>query len=472
MTTIPSSLDPSNASANSPRVDDPKLQMFNLAFEKYVLPNGLEVILHEDHRTPVVAVNIWYHVGAKDEGPGRSGFAHLFEHVMFQGSRNVGEDKFFFYLERAGASDRNGSTNFDRTNYYETVPAGELGLVLWLESDRMGYLLDHANEQTFLEQREVVKNERRQRVENASYGFVGHFIYENLFPAGHPYHRPIIGLPEDLDAARIDDVRAFFRRYYVPNNATLVIAGHFQPEKAKELVSRYFGGLPRGADPGAIRGPLPPPPMTSSVQLDIEADVTLPKLILSWVTPCHYSSGDAELDIVSDILSSGRSSRLQERLIYELQIAQSVLAYQASSELVSVFEIAVMVQRHESFEKVLAAVDAELDELRHSPPSEASVERARIRSLTELILRAEKVTGRADTLNLYNRRARDPAYFQKDLARYQNVEARSVSDAVSKYLRKDNRVVTFVHPKQHAPRAGRVLTKSLVKPNRGSDPHG
>jgi len=456
VTTTPSSVASERASANPPRV--------NLAFEKYVLPNGLEVILHEDHRTPVVAVNIWYHVGAKDEGPGRSGFAHLFEHVMFQGSRNVGEDKFFFYLERAGASDRNGSTNFDRTNYYETVPAGELGLVLWLESDRMGYLLDHANEQTFLEQREVVKNERRQRVENASYGFVGHFIYKVLFPEGHPYHRPIIGLPEDLDAAHIDDVHAFFRRYYVPNNATLVIAGDFQPPKAKELVAKYFGSLPQGADPGVIRGPLPPPPMTSSVHIDIEAAVMLPKLVLSWVTPSHYSPGDAELDIVSDILSSGRSSLLQQRLVYELQIAQSVLAYQASSELASVFEIALMLRRNESFEKAVAAVDEVLDALRLSPPSEASVARARTRSLTGLIFRAEKVTGRADTLNLYNRRARDPAYFQKDLARYQNVEPPAVSAAVSKYLRKDNRVVTFVHPTPHAPRAGRLVTKSPAKP--------
>lgn len=464
MTTTLSSLDANKASGNPPHV--------HLAFEKYVLPNGLEVILHEDHRTPVVAVNIWYHVGAKDDGPGRSGFAHLFEHVMFQGSRNVGEDKFFYYLERAGASDRNGSTNFDRTNYYETVPAGELGLVLWLESDRMGYLLDHANEQTFREQREVVKNERRQRVENASFGFVGHFIYDVLFPEGHPYHRPIIGLPEDLDAASIDDVRAYFRRYYVPNNATLVIAGHFRPEKAKELVSKYFGGLPRGADPGVIRGPLAPPPMTSSVHLDIEADVMLPKLVLSWVTPCHYASGDAELDIVSDILSSGRSSRLQQRLVYELQIAQSVLAYQASSELASVFEIAVMLRRNQSFENVVAAIDAELDALRAAAPPADLVDRARTRSLTGLIFGAEKVTGRADTLNLYNRRARDPAYFQKDLARYQNVEAQDISDAVSKYLRKDNRVVTFVHPTPHAPRAGRLVTKSPAKPLAGSDHHG
>jgi zinc protease len=451
------------SSANPPRVA--------LAFEKYVLPNGLEVILHEDHRTPVVAVNIWYHVGAKDEGPGRSGFAHLFEHVMFQGSRNVGEDKFFFYLERAGASDRNGSTNFDRTNYYETVPSGELGLVLWLESDRMGYLLDHANERTFLEQREVVKNERRQRIENASYGFVGHRIYEVLFPPGHPYHRPIIGLPEDLDAAKIDDVRAFFRRYYVPSNATLVIAGDFQPDKAKELVAKYFGGLPRGADPGVIRGPLAPPPITTQTRLDIEADVMLPRLVLSWVTPHQYAPGDAELDIVSDILSAGKSSRLFKRLVYDLQLAQSVGAYQRSSELASVFDISVTLLRDKRLDEALKIVDEELDALRSVLPKPDEVERARTRSLTGLIFGAEKVTSRADSFNLYNRRANDPAYFEQDQHRYENVQAADVMNAVSKYLRQDNRVVTFVHPTVGAPRAGRLVAKSLDKPTAGPSHH-
>lgn len=444
----------------------------SMPFEKYVLPNGLEVILHEDRRTPIVAVNIWYHVGAKDEGPGRSGFAHLFEHVMFQGSRNVGEDQFFSYLERAGASDRNGTTNFDRTNYYETVPASELGLVLWLESDRMGYLLDHANEQTFAEQREVVKNERRQRVENASYGFVGHFIYDILFPLGHPYHFPIIGLPQDLDAARIDDVRAFFRRYYVPNNATLVIAGQFQPDKAKELVNKYFGGLMRGQDPGVIRGPLPPPPLTAEVRLDIEADVMLPRLVLSWVTPHQYAPGDAELDIVSDILSSGRSSRLYKRLVYDLQIAQSVGALQASSELTSVFQITVTLLRDKSLEAVLAIVDEELDALRAEPPTEDEMERARTRSLTGLIFSVEKVTGRADTLNLYNRRARDTGYFLKDLRRYEIVQAEDVPSTINTYLRKDKRVVAFVHPTPHAPRAGRVVNTFPAKPSVESGAHG
>ena len=431
--------------------------------EKYVLPNGLEVILHEEPRTPLVAVNLWYHVGAKDEGPGRSGFAHLFEHVMFQGSRHVGEDKFFYYLERAGASDRNGSTNFDRTNYYETVPSSELGLVLWLESDRMGFLLDHANEQTFSEQREVVKNERRQRVDNVSYGSVNHLIYDVLFPLGHPYHFPIIGSPKDLDAAKMDDVREFFRRYYVPNNATLVIAGDIQSDKALDLVAKYFGGLFRGPDPKTVRGPLAPPPLTAEVHLDIEADVMLPRLVLSWVTPAQFLPGDAELDIISDMLSSGRSSRLYRRLVHEMRIAQSVRAHQASSELAGVFDISVTLMKNQSPAEALAVVDEELDALRNGLPAAVELERARTRSLTGLVFGMEKVAARADMLNLYNRRARDMNYFLRDLHRYESIRAADVSRAVTNLLRKDNRVVTFVHPAPHAPRAGRLSPQSIEK---------
>jgi predicted Zn-dependent peptidase len=290
-------------------------------------------------------------------------------------------------------------------------------------------------------------------------------IYEEIFPPSHPYHDPVIGLPEDLDAAKIDDVRAFFRRYYVPNNATLVIAGDFQPAQTRELVAKYFGGLPRGADPGVIRGPLAPPPMTTQTRLEIEADVTLPRLVLSWVTPHHYASGDAELDIVSDILSSGKSSRLHKRLVYELQMAQSVGAYQASSELASVFEISVTLLRDKSLDHVLAIVDEELDALRSVLPTAGELERARTRSLTELIFGAERVTGRADKFNLYNRRARDADYFHKDLHRYENVQSADVTAAVSKYLRKDNRVVTFVRPTVGAPRAGRLVGKFLDKPS-------
>ncbi len=223
-----------------------------LKIEKATLDNGLEVIFHEDHRTPVVAVDVWYHVGSKDEPAGKNGFAHLFEHLMFQGSKNVPEDMFFKFLERAGASDTNGTTNQDRTNYFETVPANELGLALWLESDRMGTLLDHVDQKTFESQREVVKNELRQNYENAPYGMVRMFVAAAVYPKEHPYHLLTIGTPHDLDAATLDDVRAFFKTYYVPNNATLVIAGDFQPAATKELVAKYFGPIAKG---GATSAP-------------------------------------------------------------------------------------------------------------------------------------------------------------------------------------------------------------------------
>jgi len=427
-----------------------------LPFEKYVLANGLEVILHEDHRTPVVAVNVWYHVGSKDEGPGKNGFAHLFEHVMFQGSRDVGEDQFFRYLERAGASDRNGTTNTDRTNYFETVPSGELGLVLWLESDRMGYLLDHANEETFKSQREVVKNERRQNYENAPYGLVRQFVAAALYPPGHPYHRLTIGTPEDLDAATFDDVRAFFKRYYVPNNATLVIAGDIEPAKVKELVAKYFGGLLRGADAKPVRGPVPSN-LSRELRLEVEAGVTLPRLVISWPTPPHYAPGDAELDLVADVLASGKSSRLYKRLVYDMQIAQSVSAGQGSRELSSDFEISVTLQKDKSLDEVFKVVDEELDKLRAAPPSTDELERARTHYLSSHVFSAERVTGRADLLNNYNRRTGDPGFFEKDLARYEVAKASDVTKAVGAYLPKDKRVVTFVRPKEGAPRAGRLV---------------
>jgi zinc protease len=428
----------------------------SLPFEKYVLPNGLEVILHEDHRTPVVSVNVWYHAGSKDEGPGKNGFAHLFEHVMFQGSRNVGEDQFFKYLERAGASERNGTTNTDRTNYFETVPSGELGLVLWLESDRMGFLLDHANDETFKSQREVVKNERRQRYENAPYGLVGQFIRAALYPPSHPYHRLTIGTPEDLDGATFEDVKVFFKRYYVPNNATLVIAGDFQPAKAKELVARYFGPLPRGADAKPIRGAVPSP-QTKETRLEVEAGVTLPRLVISWVTPPQFAPGDAELDLVSSVLSSGKSSRLYKRLVYDMQIAQSVSASQSSSELASTFDISVTLQKDKSIDEAFKVVDEELDKLRAGGPTAAELERGRTQAIAALVFGMERVSGRADRLNMYNQRLGDPGYFEKDLARYEKAAIGDVSKAVAAYLPKDRRVVTFIRPVEGAPRAGRLV---------------
>ena len=427
----------------------------SLPFEKYTLDNGLEVILHPDHRTPVVAVNVWYHAGSKDEPAGKNGFAHLFEHVMFQGSRDVGEDQFFKYLERAGASERNGTTNTDRTNYFETVPSGALAQVLWLESDRMGFLLDHVNQETFASQRDVVKNERRQNYENAPYGLVRQFIQAALFPVGHPYHLLTIGTPEDLDAASLEDVRAFFKRFYLPNDATLVIAGDFDTAAAKALVTKYFATIPRGGDPQVKSTPMLVS-LDSEKRLDVQADVELPRVVLSWPTPQEFSPEDAQLDLAADILAEGKSSRLYKRLVYDLQIAQDVAAFQSSSLLASTFTIQVTVKKGKDPAEVLKILDEELAKLRATPPTDDELERARAPLLSNLVFAVERVTGRADLLNHMNQNAHDPGYLDKVIAQYRAVKTADIQAAVTHQLPADKRVVTVVTPTAGAPRAGRL----------------
>ncbi|HZU82165.1 MAG TPA: pitrilysin family protein, partial [Polyangiaceae bacterium] len=340
------------------RAADVDAAKITLGVRSHQLPNGLEVVLHEDHRTPLVAVNLWYHVGSKDEPPGRHGFAHLFEHVMFQGSKHVAEDTFFRYLEAAGASNVNGTTNEDRTNYFETVPSDRLALALWLESDRMGFLLDHVDQKTFAGQREVVKNERRQNYENAPYGLVAQYVDEALFPESHPYHHLTIGSPADLDAATLDDIRQFFRTYYVPRNATLVVAGDIDPDATLALVERYFGPIAGGAPPAHAAAPAPA--LSGEARLEVEAGVRLGRVQVAWITPAYFAPGDADLDLLARVLAATKTSRLYKRLVYDDQIAQDVSAYQDSRQLASEFEIVATAKPGHAPEELLAAVDQEL----------------------------------------------------------------------------------------------------------------
>ncbi|MCU0654683.1 MAG: insulinase family protein [Polyangiaceae bacterium] len=427
-----------------------------IPFEKYRLENGLEVILHEDHRTPVVAVNLWYHVGSKDEAPGKNGFAHLFEHVMFQGSRNVGEDMFFKHLERAGVSDRNGTTSNDRTNYYETLPSNQLNLALWLESDRMAFLLDHADQKTFENQREVVKNERRQNYENAPYGLVFAHVREQLFPGDHPYRLLTIGSPEDLDRASLDDVRAFFKTFYLPNNATLVVAGDINPTQAREDIARYFAPILPGPTPPVKAQPVPST-LSGTKRLRIEAEVELPRLYIHWATPHAFTQGDAEMDALALILEKGKSSRLHRRLVRELKIAQDVSAYQGSMQLASEFGIMVTLQKGKDPEEALRVVDEEIQKLRTAPPTEAEVERARAQLLSTLVFSNEKVTAKANLLNHYNQYTGDPGFIEKDVARYRAIKAADLSKAAATHLPADRRVIAVVTPTPGAPRAGRLV---------------
>jgi len=430
-----------------------------LAFEKYKLANGLEVILHEDKRTPIVTVNLWYHVGSKDEPVGKNGFAHLFEHVMFQGSKHVPEDTYFRYLERAGATNINGTTNLDRTNYFETVPANRLELALWLESDRMGFLLDHADQHTFDSQREVVKNERRQNYENAPYGMAAHYIRAAVFPPNHPYHLLTIGTPQDLDRASIDDVRAFFRTWYVPNNATLVVAGDFEKDATKKLVEKYFGPIPSGVLPA--RAPAPEAKLAGETRIDMVAGVELPRVYVSWPTPALYTQADAELDLLANVLSSGKTSRLYKRLVYDDRIAQDVRAYQASSQLASVFEIVATAAPGHTTDELMKAIDDELAKVRAASPSADELVRARTGILTGLVFALESTGARADMLQSFNQTTGDPGFLQKDFARYEAATIDSVRDAAKKYLL-DARVVTVVTPQKGAPICGEL--KAKVKP--------
>ena len=429
-----------------------KLELWS---DKYTLPNGLEVILHEDHRTPTVTVNVWYHVGSKDEDPGRNGFAHLFEHVMFQGSKHVGEDLYFKYLERAGASSINGTTNTDRTNYFETVPANQLELGLWLESDRMGFLLDHADDKTFKSQREVVKNERRQNYENAPYGMLHKTIIEHLYPESHPYYRTTIGTPEDLDRATIDDVRGFFKKWYLPNNATLSLAGDFETAKVKPLVEKYFGDIAKGDLPA--RRAIPEVTLDHEVRLQLEAGVELGRVSMAWPSPKMFEPGDAELDLVSHVLSGGKTSRLYKALVYDARVATDVSAHQTSAELGSRFEIGVTIAPGKTAEEAVKLVDRELARLASAAPTAAELSRAKVVTRSALLFSLEKQSSRADMLNHYNQVAGRPDYFKEDLARYARVSANEVNAAAKAWLPLDKRVLAIVVPTPGAPVAGRLV---------------
>ena len=423
------------------------------------LGNGLEVIVHEDHRTPIVSVNLWYHVGSKDEPAGKNGFAHLFEHVMFQGSKHVPEDTYFRDLERAGATSINGTTSSDRTNYFETVPKNRVELALWLESDRMGFLLDHVDQATFASQRDVVKNERRQNFENAQYGMVEQFICAEMYPKGHPYHLLTIGSPEDLDAATLDDVKAFFRTWYVPNNATLVIAGDIDAAAALALAEKYFGPIPAGVVPDRSKWNEPPPvTLDGTKTISVAAGVELPRVYLAWPTPPIFRSGDGELDLASNILTGGKTSRLYKRLVYDLQVAESVYAYEQSEQLGSKYVIVATAQPGHTADDLRKTIDEELTRLATDGVMADELARAKANALSGMIFGLESDSARANVINSYNQLAHDPGYLPKDMERYATATTASVTDAVRKYLPLDRRVVVLVKPDKAAPVSG-VLEK-------------
>ena len=427
----------------------PAVAPLQVPFRQFQLANGLNVILHQDKTVPVVAVNVWYHVGSANEKPGRTGFAHLFEHLMFEGSKSVPEGQFDLLLEAAGASN-NGSTNNDRTNYVIDLPSNALELALFLESDRMAYLLDAMPPEQVNSQRDVVKNERRQSYENRPYGMASLEIDKMLWPATHPYSWPVIGYMEDLTAASHADVQEFFKRYYAPNNASLVVAGDIDLDRTQALVEKWFAEVPRGA---AVEPVAPPAAVLSEVKRQILTDqVSLPRLYLGWLTPRLYAPGDATLDLVSSILSDGKNSRLYKRLVYDDQIAQDVSAFQSSAALGSSFVIVATARRGHTVEELQKAIDEEVDRLRRAPPEAREVQRALNQVEASFYRAMERVGGfggKADQLNAYYFSGGGPDFFAEDLARYTSLTPGDVQAAVLKWLPRDRRVELVVLPEAY-----------------------
>lgn len=418
----------------------------SVPYTRFTLPDGLTVILHEDHTTPTVSVNCWYHVGSGREKPGRTGFAHLFEHLMFMGSLHAPEGKFDQWLEAAGG-DNNGSTTSDRTNYWENAPSSALELPLFLESDRMGYLVDAMTPAKVDAQRDVVKNERRQSYENRPYGMADIALSENLYPPDHPYHWPTIGSMEDLSAASYQDVVEFFKKYYGPNNASLCIAGDIDPVKTKAIVEKWFADIPAGPPVPPLGAPVAY--LSQEKRVVLEDKVQLPRLYMSWLSPASFSPGDAELDILANILAGGKNSRLYKRLVYDMQIAQDVTAYESSAMLGSTFNIITTARSGHGLSEMEKVIQEEINRVKAERPTAREVQRAVNQFEASFLDRLERVGGfggKADQLNGYFVQTGNPDYFNEDLARYKALDPGDINTVAQTYLRDDGRLVLSVVP--------------------------
>jgi zinc protease len=424
-------------------------ERLSVDYIQFTLPNGLNVILHEDHTVPVVHTNLWYLVGSANEKPGRTGFAHLFEHLMFEGSGHVREGEFDTLLEGVGGNN-NASTSQDRTNYYISLPSNALELALFLESDRMGHLLKSVSPDIVDGQRDVVKNEMRQSYLNRPYGKVWLELPGLLYPESHPYSWPVIGSLEDISAAGFKDVTDFFRTYYVPNNASLVVAGDIDPVRTRALVEKWFSDVQSGAPVAPVSAP---PVRLEEVRRKTLTDrVELPLGLLVWHTPAILTPGDAEMDLVASVLCGSKNSRLYRRLVHELQIAQQVSASQLSQRLGSLFVIQFIPRPGHTLDEVQRVIDEELALLHQEPPKRQEIDRA-LNGLEAAHLQAiERASSKADQLNAYYMYTGNPDYFEEDLARYRAISPEDLRSVVRRFLPADRRVELYVIPEQEATR--------------------
>ncbi len=434
------------ALGTSANAQDAKLKLPEIKYETYTLPNGLKVITHEDHRLPLVAVDLWYHVGPLNERAGRTGFAHLFEHMMFEGSEHVGEKAHIKYVEGAGATDVNGTTSFDRTNYFETLPSNQLELGLWLESDRMGFLMEGLDRTKLANQRDVVRNERRQG-EGQPYDLADEAMYHAIFPKSHPYYGDVIGSHADVEAARIADVRDFHQQFYTPNNASIAIAGDFDARQLKEMLTKYFGPIPAGPKVEPVTTATPA--ITSQKRVTVTDTVKLPQLIIAWLTPPLYTPGSKDTDVAMFALGGAKASRLDQALVYKTQVAQNVRCGNDSQKLTGIAECTVTAKPGVKLEDLEATVWKEIAKLQAEGPTAEEVEAAKATELTRKIAGLQRLGGFggiADTLDQYNQYTGDPGYLPKDIAATEAVTIASAKAAANKYFTKDSAVVVYTVP--------------------------
>ena len=430
----------------------------NIPFETYKLSNGLTVILSLDRTTPTVAVNVWYHVGSKNEMPGRTGFAHLFEHVMFTGSGHVPYGLHDKLTEGVGGGN-NGTTNNDRTNYFETIPSNYLESALWLESDRMGFLLDKLDIAKLNAQRDVVKNERRQSYDNQPYGRVGEIFSAAMYPKGHPYSWPVIGSMDDLTAASEEDVKAFFRLYYAPNNATLAVVGDFDPAQAKAWIEKYFGDLPKGQQ--VQRPKVPLAKLDSSKRLVYEDRVQVPRLYIQWPSVGFKNDDDYALSVMSSILSGSRTARLTKALVYDSQLASQVFGFQNSAEDVGVFQVTVIPRPEHSLTELEAAVDQVIQKFVSEGPTAEELQKAKSGLELNFLRGLESNLGKANQLISGAVFYGNPGHFSTDYQKTLAVTAADVKRVANQYLTR-SRIVLSVVPKGKKDQASKAAESEAV----------
>ncbi len=408
-------------------------KVLDIKYEKHKLSNGLDVILYKDNSLPIVSVNLWYKVGSSNEEKGKTGLAHLFEHMMFQGSQNVPKEMHFKYIQEAGGT-LNGSTSFDRTNYYETLPSNALELALWLESDRMGFLLPTLDNEKLENQREVVMNERRQRYDNQPYGRAWEILFSSLFPENHPYHWPTIGWMEDIESYTLDDVKSFFKKYYAPDNASIVIAGDIEYNAALELTKKYFGEIKSEKTDRSVF--VPDVELTSIKYITHEDNVQFPRLYLMWKSDKLYAPDDAKLDFLSSTLSGTKNSRLYKRLVFEKQIALDVFAFQYSSQKEGEFVISATARPGVTLDTLKEIILDEIEKIVKDGVSGFEIERAKNALVSDYIYSLQNLSSLADQLNNYNMVLSEPNSFIWDLNRYDSIGVEDVQYAANKYLSK------------------------------------